>query len=101
GTARLRKYVVTENEHVTIPVVHDEVRLERQPVTEGRAGMDQPIGEKQQEIELRAERPVIDKEQVPVERVRMTKDQVTEERSIDEPVRRERIEADFPDQPRH
>src|ERR1051326_3007528 len=33
GRARLRKYVVTENVTQTVPVSHEEVRLEREPIT--------------------------------------------------------------------
>ena len=33
GRARLRKYVVTENVTRTVPVSHEEVRLEREPIT--------------------------------------------------------------------
>ena len=35
GRARLRKYVVTENEQRTVPVRREEVRVEREPMTEG------------------------------------------------------------------
>ena len=34
GKARLRKYVVTENVTTTVPVTHEEVRMEREPITE-------------------------------------------------------------------
>ncbi|NUR30938.1 MAG: YsnF/AvaK domain-containing protein, partial [Catenulispora sp.] len=34
GRARLRKYVVTEEQEKTVPVRHEEVRLEREPITE-------------------------------------------------------------------
>jgi stress response protein YsnF len=34
GRARLRKYVVTEEQTVTVPVTREEVRLEREPVTD-------------------------------------------------------------------
>ena len=34
GRARLRKYVVTENVTTTVPVSHEEVRVEREPMTE-------------------------------------------------------------------
>ena len=34
GRARLRKHVVTENVTQTVPVSHEEVRLEREPVTD-------------------------------------------------------------------
>jgi uncharacterized protein (TIGR02271 family) len=81
GRARLRKYVVTENVTTTVPVSHEEVRLEREP-----------ISEEEHEVTLRAERPVVVKETVPVERVRLGTETVTEERQIDEEVRKERID---------
>ncbi|MEU2350820.1 DUF2382 domain-containing protein, partial [Modestobacter sp. NPDC013298] len=31
--ARLRKYVVTEDVTTTVPVSHEEVRIEREPIT--------------------------------------------------------------------
>ncbi len=34
GRFRLRKYVTTEQRTVTVPVIHEEVRVEREPVTE-------------------------------------------------------------------
>jgi uncharacterized protein (TIGR02271 family) len=101
GAARLRKYVVTEDVHTTVPIEHDEVRLEREPITPDKQRNIRPeIGDRQREFDLHAERPVVSKEQVPVERVRMTEDQVTEDQAIDEQVRSERIEADFPERGR-
>ena len=101
GTARLRRYVVTEDVHTTVPIEHDEVRLEREPITDDNRRSGRPeIGDAEREFALTAERPVISKERVPVERVRMTEDQVTEDRAVDEKVRSERIEADFPDRGR-
>jgi sporulation protein YlmC with PRC-barrel domain len=35
GTARLRKYVVTEQVQQTVPVRREEVRVEREPITDG------------------------------------------------------------------
>jgi stress response protein YsnF/sporulation protein YlmC with PRC-barrel domain len=34
GRARLRKYVVTEEQQVTVPVQREEVRIEREPITD-------------------------------------------------------------------
>ena len=34
GRARLRKYVVTENVSTTVPVSHEEVHVEREPITD-------------------------------------------------------------------
>jgi uncharacterized protein (TIGR02271 family) len=34
GRARLRKYIVTEDVQATVPVSREEVRIEREPITE-------------------------------------------------------------------
>jgi uncharacterized protein (TIGR02271 family) len=97
GKARLRKYVVTENVTKTVPVQREEVRLEREPITDANRGeaLDGPaISEDEHEITLNEERVVVEKEAVPVERVRLEKDTVTEERQVDEEVRKEKIEVD-------
>jgi stress response protein YsnF len=43
---------------------------------------------------LHEEEPVVEKRAVPKERVRMSKDTLTDERQISEEVRKEQIEAD-------
>ena len=50
--------------------------------------------EEEHEVELTQERVVVEKETVPVERVRVGKDTVTEEQQVNEEVRKEQIEAD-------
>ena len=95
GRARLRKYVVTENVSQTVPVSHEEVRLQREPITDANIGnaMDGPaISEEEHEVALHAERPVVQKDAVPVERVRLDVDTVTEQQQVTEQVRKERIE---------
>jgi uncharacterized protein (TIGR02271 family) len=103
GRARLRKYVVTENVTTTVPVSHEEVRVEREPITDANIGnaMDGPaISEEEHEVTLHAERPVVEKEAVPVERVRLDKDTVTEQAGVSESIRKEEIEVNGVDQPR-
>jgi uncharacterized protein (TIGR02271 family) len=95
GRARLRKYVVTENVTRTVPVSHEEVRVEREPITDANrdSALDGPaITEEEHEVSLNAERPVVDKEAVPVERVRLGTETVTDEAQINEDVRKEQIE---------
>ncbi|WP_298457417.1 PRC and DUF2382 domain-containing protein [uncultured Cellulomonas sp.] len=97
GRARLRKYVVTEQETVTVPVSHEEVRLEREPITDGNVGdaLDGPaISEEEHEVVLTEERPVVAKEAVPVERVRLDKETVTDTETVTDSVRKEEIELD-------
>ncbi|GHE82205.1 hypothetical protein GCM10017786_11220 [Amycolatopsis deserti] len=97
GRARLRKYVVTETEQVEVPVSREEVRLEREPITDANRhqAMDGPvISEEEHEVVLREERPVVDTEAVPVERVRLAKEQVQDTETVAGEVRKERIESD-------
>jgi uncharacterized protein (TIGR02271 family) len=100
GKARLRKYVVTEQQQVTVPVTREEVRLEREPITDANVGkaMDGPaISEEEHEVTLHAERPVVETEAVPVERVRINKETVTEQETVSGEVRKEQIEFDGAD----
>ena len=95
GRARLRKYVVTENVSTTVPVSHEEVRVEREPITGANrdaALSGEPISEEEHEVTLRAERPVVAKEAVPVERVRLATETVTEDAAVNETIRKEQIE---------
>ena len=99
GRARLRKYVVTEQQTVQVPVTREEVRVEREPITDANreAALSGPdISEEQHEVVLHEERPVVQTEAVPVERVRLDTETVTEDRTVTEDVRKERIEVDDP-----
>ena len=94
--ARLRKYVVTEQVTTTVPVSHEEVRVEREPVTgenRGAALTGTAITEEEHEVTLHAEQPVVQKETVPVERVRLGTETITEQREVTEDVRKEQIDA--------
>jgi uncharacterized protein (TIGR02271 family) len=97
GRARLRKYVTTENVTKTVPVQREEVRLEREPITDanrGEALRGPDISEEEHEVILHEERPVVEKETVPVERVRLDKDVVQDDVTVSEEVRKEHIDAD-------
>jgi uncharacterized protein (TIGR02271 family) len=97
GRARLRKWVETENVQETVPVRHEEVRVEREPITDANrdAALSGPeITEAEHEVTLHEEEPVVEKRTVPKERVRLDKDVSTAEETVSEEVRRERIEAE-------
>jgi uncharacterized protein (TIGR02271 family) len=97
GRARLRKFVVTEDVETSVPVQREEVRVEREPITDENreAAMSGPdISEAEHEVTLHSEEPVVEKEVVPKERVRLETDAVTEERGVSEEVRKERIEPE-------
>ena len=97
GRARLRKYVVTETQQVTVPVSREEVRVEREPITDANldaATSGPAISEEEHEVTLHEEEVVVDKRAVPRERVRLDKKTVTDERQVSEEVRKEHIEVD-------
>jgi uncharacterized protein (TIGR02271 family) len=97
GRVRLRKYVVEDEVTQTVPVRREEVRVEREPITEGNVdeALDGPaISEEEHEVVLHAEEPVTEKRAVPKERVRLDKDVEVDERAVSDTVRKERIEVD-------
>jgi uncharacterized protein (TIGR02271 family) len=98
GRTRLRKYIVTEQVTLTVPVSHEEVRVERIPSGEAdAAGQGMSTGDHDQaddhEIVLHAERPVVHKETVPVERVRLDSETVATDETGGGGVRKEAIDA--------
>jgi hypothetical protein len=94
---RLRRVVVTENVTQTIPVSHEEFRLEEVPI-EAADGPD-VVGQGNAlpgdyEVVLRAERIVVTTEVAPVERVRVRVETVAGERRVTTEVQKERVVAD-------
>jgi len=111
GRVRLRKHIVTEYEQVSVPVRREEIRLEQEPIggpgtgrsTEVDSVAAGAIGDavpgqigagEEHEVVLHRERPVVRTETVPVERVRVAKQTVTEHQQVDGQVRKEQIELD-------
>jgi uncharacterized protein (TIGR02271 family) len=97
GRARLRKYVTTEHVTQTVPVQREEVRVEREPITDANldaATSGPDISEAEHEVVLREEEPVVEKRAVPKERVRLDTETVTDERQVTEEIRKEQIDVD-------
>lgn len=92
GKARLHKYVVTENVTRTVPVTHEEVRVVREPLRPGDKGSRSDITEQDVEVTLHAERATMRKETVPVERIRMETQKVTEQKEVSAELRKEQID---------
>jgi uncharacterized protein (TIGR02271 family) len=95
GRVRLRKWVDTEHVEERVPVTREEARIEREPVTSeniDEATSGPAISEDEHEVVLHEEQVVTDKQAVPKERVRVAKEQVTEEQHVEEDLRKERIE---------
>jgi uncharacterized protein (TIGR02271 family) len=97
GRVRLRKYVVTENVTQTVPVQREEVRIEREPISDANvadATSGPSISEEEHEVVLHEERPVVETETVPVERIRVGTETTTDQETVNEEVRKERVEVD-------
>jgi uncharacterized protein (TIGR02271 family) len=101
GRVRLRKHVVTEHQQVTVPVSHEEVVVEREPVGRASAAGDvaPTISDEEREVVLHEERPVVEKEAEVVERLRLGTRTVTGEETVSGEVRKEEIEVDADRQP--
>ncbi|MBM9467091.1 PRC and DUF2382 domain-containing protein [Nakamurella leprariae] len=93
GRARLRKFVVTEQETVTVPVSHEEVRVIRETLAPGDAVDGSTIGEASVEVTLHEGRVVVDKDVVAVEKVLLDTETVTEQQRVTEQVRKEQIDT--------
>ena len=95
GRVRLRKYIVSEQVQQSVPVTREEVRIQREPITDANMGaaMSGPaLSEEEHEVVLHEERPVVEKEVVPVERVRVDVDTIQEQVTVRDQVRKEEIE---------
>jgi uncharacterized protein (TIGR02271 family) len=95
---RVRKAVVTEEVTVTVTVRREELVIEREPLddpaTEIAWAEDTAADAGAVEFVLHAEEPVVTKRVVPLERVRVRRDTVVEERRITDEVRKERLDVD-------
>ncbi len=97
GRVRLQKYVVEEEVTKTVPVRREEVRVEREPITDANRGdaVDGPaISGEEHEVVLHSEEAVVDKQTVPKERIRLEKDVTTDEETVSGTVRKEQVEVD-------
>ena len=97
GRARLRKYVTTEQETVTVPVRKEKAVLEREPITDANVGdavSGAPLSDEEHEVVLSEEQVSVDKTTEPVERVRLGTETVTDQETVTEEVRKEHIETD-------
>jgi uncharacterized protein (TIGR02271 family) len=95
GKARLRKHIVTEQVQTSVPVSHERATIEREPITEanrGEALTGGDLTEEEHEVTLHSEQAVVQKETVPVERVRLGTETVRSEEQVSETVRKEQIE---------
>ncbi|WP_141733011.1 YsnF/AvaK domain-containing protein [Oligoflexus tunisiensis] len=98
GEVQLRKEIITETKSVDVPVTREEIVVERRPLEgvaqEGSldtAGLDT---EKEIRIPVSEEFVHIDKKVAPREEVRVSKEKITDTKSVSEEVRREEAHVD-------
>jgi uncharacterized protein (TIGR02271 family) len=93
GALNVRKRVRTDREQIEVPTRHEEVSVERVPVSEGTATEAQ-IGEDEVRVPLTEEEVVVQKRPVAKEEVRIRKDVVSDTEVVEEDVRREEIDVE-------
>ena len=93
GRARLRKFVITEQQTVTVPVSHDEARIVQEPLQPGEFSSDATIGEDVIEVTLMQDKVLVDKQLVGVEKVKLATQTVTEQHQVTDAVRKEQLEV--------
>ncbi|GAA2210854.1 PRC and DUF2382 domain-containing protein [Nonomuraea monospora] len=92
GRVRLHKYVETENVQQKVPLSHEEVVIEREPIRDGETAGE--IQAEDRQMILHEERAVVGKETKPVERIHVRKQDVQHEETVEGQVRKERLEID-------
>ena len=88
---------MTEDVTQTVPVRREEVRVEREPITDANRGDATTGGEitsEEHEVVLHEEEVVVDKQAVPKERVRLDTDVITDEQQVSETLQKEQIETE-------
>ena len=92
GSMRVRKRVRTDREQIEVPTRHEEVSVERVPVS-GEA-TEAEIGEDEVVVPVTEEEVVVGKRAVVKEEVRVRKDVVEDTEVVEEDVRREEIDVE-------
>ncbi len=95
GEVEVRKHVDTE--HVSRPVTlrHEEVTIERRPLSADQARGDLKIGDENEvHIPITEEQLVVEKRVVPKEELVITKHMVSTEQNVEADVRKERVDVD-------
>ena len=92
GAMRVRKRVRVDREQIEVPTKHEEVSVERVPVS-GEATEAQ-IGEDEVVVPVTEEEVVVSKRAVAKEEVRIKKDVVEDTEVVEEDVRREEIDVE-------
>ena len=91
GEVEVRKSVETEHVRENVPVMREEVTIERRPVDDRMAAAD--IGEDAIRIPLTQEEVVVEKRPVVKEQIIVRKHAVTENQTVQADLKRERVDV--------
>jgi uncharacterized protein (TIGR02271 family) len=94
GEVRLSKSVDTEHVREDVPVMREEVTVERHPVTNGMRADNVDIGEDEITIPVTEEEVVAEKRAVVKEEIVARKREVEENRTVEADLRQERVDID-------
>lgn len=94
GEVDVKKRVETERVREPVTVRREEVDIERRPVTGSAAARDVQISAQEVRVPVREEELVVEKRPVVKEEVIISKHPVEEQRTVEEDVRRERIDME-------
>ncbi|MDF1503654.1 PRC and DUF2382 domain-containing protein [Roseisolibacter sp. H3M3-2] len=94
GEVGIRKTVETEHVRESVPLMREEVTIERHPVSADAYRGDLDIGEDEIRVPLMREEAVVEKRVVPTEEVVLRKQAVTEQQEVEADLRRERAVVD-------
>ena len=92
GEVRVKKNVRTDRESVAVPTRHEEVSVERVPLSGETSEAE--IGEDEVQVPVTEEEVVVSKRPVVKEEVRIRKDVVEDTQIVEEDVRREEIDVE-------
>jgi len=91
-TARLRKWVETEPVALDVELRREVAHVTREPINEPVG--DHEFTEEQVEVPLHAETPVVQKQTVAKERIGVQKDVETERQTVQDELKKERVEVE-------
>ncbi|GHA73967.1 DUF2382 domain-containing protein [Cognatilysobacter bugurensis] len=96
GEARVHKTVESTHVSETVPLAHEELVIEKRPIQAG-GKTDGSIGEDEVVIPLMQEEAVVDKRTVAREEVVIRKKLVTDEKTVEADLKREKLDVDRTD----
>jgi uncharacterized protein (TIGR02271 family) len=93
GSVDVHKHVETEHVRESVPVMHEEVSVERRPIAEPTSNPQARFEGDEIHIPLVKEEVVVEKRAVATEELVITKGQVQEQQTVEADLRRERAEV--------